>query len=553
MATTLTFETPGNYIRLNTPKMQPLIELIDIGILTIQQQFVLCLIVNYGATREKIMSYWKQVFHETLSADALGTCINRTCLSIIWEKGMSGGNNYYLNDQDTETLCVDVREKARMDRAYDTTSILEEAYRLKLLRIDKAIKALEILKAWKYAEKLQKTTIEKPTRQWVNSLLERINAKLVYPIFLESKRYFACKAEVIESFFINFATLLEETPRELLFVADETMVQLTKGNKVVIPLETAYYFEKATDEMPHITALCVNNIVGNKPPLFFVLKGLKNLPPELELLVRTQRIWLASTSNGWMNRPCFLMFALNFIGWLCEFRKGLDASIANKPAVLILDGHTSRENPLAMELFALYNIRVLVLPAHCTHILQLFDVSLALPLKKAFTTLFQDKLKLREYMIPGNIAATLRKIAVESFVEAWDITCTLSKAMQAAAAVGINPYHVNAPHVVASPRNPLQNKWVKETLPEEHERIIAARMQAASNRLNINNREITDPQVIEEIRESLTRTTYSIVKKPLNTFESFNELVGMIFHSDDKTFMLGTSQEFFGYKLRDFL
>ena len=40
----------------------------------------------YGAidsiAREKIMSYWKQVFHDTLSADALGTCINRNMVSM---------------------------------------------------------------------------------------------------------------------------------------------------------------------------------------------------------------------------------------------------------------------------------------------------------------------------------------------------------------------------------------------------------------------------------------------------------------------------------------
>ena len=45
--------------------------------------------------------------------------------------------------------------------------------------------------------------------------------------------------------------------------------------------------------------------------------------------------------------------------------------------------------PIALELLAAFNIKVLVLPGHITHILQLFDVSLAAPFKRKYTDLFR--------------------------------------------------------------------------------------------------------------------------------------------------------------------
>ena len=69
---------------------------------------------------------------------------------------------------------------------------------------------------------------------------------------------------------------------------------------------------------------------------------------------------------------------------------------ATRQGLLICDGHSSRENPLALQLLHSAKIRVIILPAHTTHVLQLFDVGLAAILKKRFTALLLEMLKKKE-------------------------------------------------------------------------------------------------------------------------------------------------------------
>ena len=71
----------------------------------------------------------------------------------------------YLCDQDFHFLDETIQEKARMDRAYDTYSILEEAYQLKLARIEKAVQLLHLFRADQLASQLQHSTVQKPTRK----------------------------------------------------------------------------------------------------------------------------------------------------------------------------------------------------------------------------------------------------------------------------------------------------------------------------------------------------------------------------------------------------
>ena len=145
--------------------LSPVYSLVDIHALTDEQKWVMNLILNQHASRQTVLSPWKSQFDSLLSMEALYTCITRTCLSIPWEKGMSGGNPYYLCAQDFRFIEETIQEKARMDRAYDTYSILEEAYQLKLARIEKAVQLLHLFRADQLASQLQHSTVQKPTRK----------------------------------------------------------------------------------------------------------------------------------------------------------------------------------------------------------------------------------------------------------------------------------------------------------------------------------------------------------------------------------------------------
>ena len=142
---------------------------------------------------------------------------------------------------------------------------------------------------------------------------------------------------------------------------------------------------------------------------------------------------------------------------------------------------------------AAFNIKVIILPAHCTHILQLFDVGLDAELKERFTEIFLKLCKNKQAYIPNNMAATMRKFSITAFIASWNHVCVLYYVEKAALQVGIKPYN---PDIVK------QSPFVREFTDEERE--IYNRQQARLNRrFNINNLEITLPPVINQLRTSL--------------------------------------------------
>ena len=75
------------------------------------------------------------------------------------------------------------------------------------------------------------------------------------------------------------------------------------------------------------------------------------------------------------------------------YRQTLQANIRSHRALLILDGHASRECPIGLLLLRNAKIDVLTLPGHTTHVTQMFDVILASPLKTEYTKLLNKLLK----------------------------------------------------------------------------------------------------------------------------------------------------------------
>ena len=91
------------------------------------------------------------------------------------------------------------------------------------------------------------------------------------------------------------------------------MMELAKKSKVVIPDDMKVYMESATPDMPHITVMCCTNVIGIKPPLFIIVPELKSIPDELKQQVQVGKVWLASTTSGWMNRWSFALWSFFFI------------------------------------------------------------------------------------------------------------------------------------------------------------------------------------------------------------------------------------------------
>ena len=459
------------------------------------QKWIVYKIVEEKRTWAHIAKEYTEITGKSLGQSAIRTCLVRTALSQKWEKGQLTGSDPYLCNEDQQLLFVEITERAQITKAFNTITLLDEALRIKTARYQKGSSLLKALRCYTLASDFDSKEHNTPSRAWINGICSKAEAHLATVTYIDRNRFKSCSFDVIDTFFNMFTHVILNTPPELRFTADETMMDKTNGNKVIIPDTMKQYIEPQPPEIPHLTAMCATSVYGMKPPLFVIVSGLKNMPDELKLAVNTGKIWLASTHSGWMTRWTFTLWAFHFVIWFLTCKDVMDKSFANKLGLVVMDGHMSRENPLALEILRDAGILVLILPPHTTHVMQMFDVGLAGALKKRFTQYFNDYTKDEKYYIPQNNTATMRRIAIEAFMHAWDDIANPHNCASAAASVGLEPVDRSRPKT---------NPYVRNLTQQEQE-IFEQNRRRRATMLNINNSLITQNEKIEEIRTTLLR------------------------------------------------
>ena len=90
------------------------------------------------------------------------------------------------------------------------------------------------------------------------------------------------------NFYLKFKEIISATSKCLLFGPDETMMTTTYRGKILLPDgDEPHSILMNEFKIPHITALCVHNIIGVHPPPFIILPGLQYLPDELDEFVES--------------------------------------------------------------------------------------------------------------------------------------------------------------------------------------------------------------------------------------------------------------------------
>ena len=170
--------------------------------------------------------------------------------------------------------------------------------------------------------------IDPPTRSWINGVLDDLEANLKDRRMIDPKRLESASFEVITNHFVCFTSLLKSINPLLLFGADETMMSCNKTGKAVIPEKIKQLLEKDFPQMPHVSGMMCNNVLGVPLPPFIILPNLKKLPNELLPLVSSGQIWVASLANGYMTKELFLIWfsiSLDLFNLLTRHLTGLKA------------------------------------------------------------------------------------------------------------------------------------------------------------------------------------------------------------------------------------
>ena len=526
-------------IDLNNPHLLNFMRDVDWEAFSKEQKWICYLRAGLGDSYKVIKQKWEDVTTQKISDEAIGTCLLRSAESIRWEKGQSGGPKHYLCFQDLDLLVDEMIERARIHDAFDTKTILQYACKLKQKRKEKVLSALEKCRCFTFLEDISKQEIKEPERSWINHILDLIDAKLQYPLLIDNVRFLTCTPDHILSFFNKFREVLLTTLPELIFTADETNMDPSLRRKAVVPAEMRSYYEGNEEaEIPHMTAMCCCNLFGEGPPIHVILKDKMFLPLELHGMP-TSLFSLGATKSGWMDRYQFFGWVVCFIGWYHNYINQKGGKYKSLRGLLILDGHVSRTCPIALELLDAFNIMLLILPSHSTHILQLFDVGLASPMKTLYGQLLHRYLRDNNKRIVGNWSATVRKISLEAISEAWYKVRTMNNCLNAAREIGYFPFNPDAA---------LHNKYVRELTERELQIVTERSSRQRNSRLNINNECLTIPSKRNGIKEELLSTRDSILCKQMSDYQSLYDLFKSIFEAtrEHRSPQLTKPQNFLG-------
>ena len=485
--------------------------------------------LTYDEIKSKIFQKYAFTVHDS----TIKRVLKRSALNLKWIPSESKGGVYpYLCEHDMNEIEKFTKEMSEADdgNVY-ILDFLEKARELRENRLKNAIEFLNKCRCPRIAESIVFMEDIEPSRSWINEVVEKLNIHLQKPIYIDSDRRDACSRDRLINFYITFRDIITRTHRCLLFGADETMMNTTYRGKVLLPDDDEPHSVLLNEfKIPHITALCVHNLVGAHPPPFIILPGLQNLPDELREFDESGRAWFCSSQSGWITRDLFFLFTVHFINWLSLYRSTLPADIRELRALLVLDGHTSRECPLALLLLRNAKVDVLTIPGHSSHVTQMFDVILASPLKSTYTKILNQLLKKNHVQRGTSLIAKARYLAVYAFITAWDNVCTMYNCQKAAEKCGYYPFNEQA----------VASSIYVEVFSQEREASFQERMNRRT-RLDINSKIITYPANLHAIAEMISQSPHLAHLIPSEIPISYSEIIrrNVKRSMPNKTFFLG--------------
>lgn len=403
------------------------------GLSAIQMQIVVSR--QQGLTYEQI----RNLYHLSCP-NVVVKCLKRSVLGRRWEPGHKGGTNTYLSEVDQILFKKKVQDEADSINCLPTCVAVALAHSLCEQRAQKARMILISIQCRQIAESIKNPTC--PHENWLRGYCLSVGIKIARPQELEFIRRTSCDIPSIFSFFEEHYDLLDRDHR-IIFNMDETMVSAKKKYKVLLkkgklPLTTS------PQTAPHITTCVSICAAGFYFEPFFILKSKKTLN---DLEDFADMCTFGSSESGWMNRRLFIIWSIIFSCQASAYRTRLAKNLQDETILLITDGHGSRRCFMACFILWIFNIDLLVLPGHTSHVMQPFDVAIASPLK----TCYRKAMLNHQYSgngMPGDVKATakeMRHMMIESMLDALSSSCSRSNIVSAFDARGIVPLDPSRP------------------------------------------------------------------------------------------------------------
>lgn len=108
--------------------------------------------------------------------------------------------------------------------------------------------------------------------------------------------------------------------------------------------------------------------------------------------------------------------------------------------ILILNGHLSHTNLAVVDLCESFEIQLVLLPLHTSHVLQSLDVSFFKPLKTYYHNQYQQATAWQHI----NTSKAISKVDFGLLKQAWNLSVTVGNAVKGFEKTGIYPLNPNA-------------------------------------------------------------------------------------------------------------
>ena len=424
-------------------------ELVAEGLLTRVQVDIVC-------ARRKGVSY-EDIEHQfdVSGPTALCHCLVRTARGMPWWPGMKGGADEYLCPGDEKRFKEYILAACNEVNCVTAHVALALAFTIAKNRASRARKLLVAIGSEKLVPNVRDA--EAPSRSWINSVCRRIQVKICRGQELEVARRLYCDRETVISWFLQFSTMFDRSPL-LMFNMDETYMTAKRTVHCLAPTAMRPLVT-AMPVVPHMTGVVTVSATGERVKPLIILPRKKTLR---SLEVFGNDAYFAGSTAGWMTKAIFRYFAMIFVAEVSFLRTRWPKELQDEPVLLFVDGHPSRWDFRANLLFYLFNIDVVTFPRHCSHLLQMFDVAVANPLKTEFKKLmtsasFENFLENLDVANLSNLQkksiSEVRSNMIDCFISACQTVCSRSNCRSAFAATGVFPY---------CPARALDNQLVME-------------------------------------------------------------------------------------------
>jgi len=276
-----------------------------------------------------------------------------------------------------------LKKKTKNNNSLTRPEIINKAFELRKIQ---KIEEDEVMYKY-FGNKWKDINIKEPSTFWLENLLKKKDFKAKTPSILENDRFSKCTTSNVSKWFKEIEDQLKEENIDintynpnLIFNMDETMITADKTLQVYTKKVKAVT-KSLSISKEHVTLLATINAAGNyfEPTAIFPLK---TLPKVLESMVKDGDLIVAGQDCGCINKSTFDSWCKWFVSKTNSIRNKLKLE---ENAILILDGHNSRENPDAIKYLKENKVTLVILPSNSTHVLQPLDVSIFSPFKNYLT------------------------------------------------------------------------------------------------------------------------------------------------------------------------